>query len=103
MTQSYLAMRAVNFANGAVVTLPLVTCESVEDARAATQKDQQHMQLLLEAQLVTLSGPGEVSPIGMSLREFLRSLGITGVSTGCHTVPKDSPILEAKAPLIRLS
>lgn len=91
-----LLTRVLTFTGGSVVVVPLMDCESQEEAQRIASKDAAQFASLMEAALILPNG----HPSGMTAKSFFRGLGLTGVSYGHQQVPKASPIVLPERRLI---
>lgn len=96
MSDTFVTVRTFDFPNGSKVSVPMRSCETREDAQRVSREEAQSLELLMSAQLVIPVAGGQVRPLGMTLREALKHLGITGVGHGAQTVERESPILSPK-------
>lgn len=100
MADAYVLTRRI-WGRGGSLSIPIRVFDSEINAKAASAGNQADFVKLLDAQLVFRQGD-EAIPIGMSLRDFLNSIGVEQAGHEFHKVPSGL-IDEAPAPKIILS
>lgn len=92
-----MLMRSFSFPNGSQVTLPVRACESSEEAKKLGASEAADMKLLLDSHLMTITGPGQVSPVGLTVREFLKKIGVSEINHGSYEIETHGAIVAPAA------